>query len=81
MAWREKNGRGVALAAKAAAGDSRSRDFAVIEALHQIGVLDRAALEELASFHGGPMKNHAGTVVGRMTSTMELRLAERRPIG
>ncbi len=71
VAWREEGGRGVALAAKAAAGDSRSRDFAVTEALYQMGVLDRAALERMAPFHSDPMKNHAGTVVGRMTSMME----------
>ncbi len=71
-AWREENGRGVALAAKAAAGDSRSRDFAVTEALFQFGILGREGLEKLAGFHAGPMRNHAGTVVGQMTSTMEL---------
>jgi L-asparaginase II len=72
VAWREDSGRGVALVAKSAAGDSRSRDFAVTEALYQLGVLDRAGLEKMAPFHGGPMKNHAGTVVGKMTSMLAL---------
>jgi L-asparaginase II len=72
VAWREDSGRGVALVAKSAAGDSRSRDFAVTEALYQLGILDRAGLEKMAPFHGGPMKNHAGTVVGKMTSMLSL---------
>lgn len=72
VAWREDSGRGVALVAKSAAGDSRSRDFAVTEALYQLGILDRAGLEKMAPFHGGPMKNHAGTVVGKMTSMFSL---------
>lgn len=72
VAWREPDGRGVALAAKAAAGDSRSRDFAVTEALLQLGVLSADGAGRLAPFHAGPMKNHAGTVVGKMESAMEL---------
>jgi L-asparaginase II len=71
-AWRDDRGRGNALAAKAASGDSRSRDFAVTEALYQCGVLDRGGLEKLASFHAAPMRNHAGTIVGKMRSMFEL---------
>lgn len=72
VAWREGSGRGVALAAKAAGGDSRSRDFAVTEALRQLGVLDRAGVERLAPFHSGPIRNHAGEAVGRLSSLMDL---------
>lgn len=75
VAWRDDEGRGYALAAKAAAGDSRSRDFAVTEALFQVGLLDRAGLDALARFHAGPLRNHAGTIVGQMKSTMELDLS------
>jgi L-asparaginase II len=70
-AWHEA-GRGVALAAKAASGDQRGRDFAVVEALHQLGVLDAAGVARLAPFHSGPLRNHAGDEVGRMVSLMNL---------
>jgi L-asparaginase II len=79
VAWREEPGRGVALAAKAAAGDSRSRDFAVTEALRQLGILDADGVERLAPFHSGPLRNHAGEAVGRLTSLMDLSGAAREP--
>jgi L-asparaginase II len=72
VAWREDSGRGVALAAKSAAGDSRSRDFAVTEALGQMGVLDGDGVRKLAPFHSGPLRNHAGEPVGRLRSLMDL---------
>jgi L-asparaginase II len=71
-AWREDSGRGVALAAKSAGGDSRSRDFAVTEALRQLGVLDADGVERLSPFHAGPLRTHAGEPVGRLTSLMDL---------
>jgi len=72
VAWRDDSGRGIALAAKAAGGDTRSRDFAVTEALHQVGVLDARGVAKLAAFHAGPLRNHAGEPVGRLTSLMNL---------
>ena len=36
---------------QAAAGDSRSRDFAVTEALFQLGILNTGGLEQMAPFH------------------------------
>jgi L-asparaginase II len=73
VAWREPSGTGVALCAKSASGDSRGRDFAVTEALFQLGLLDDAGLERLGRFHRGPLRNYAGTVVGRMVSLLDLR--------
>jgi L-asparaginase II len=72
VAWNEDSGRGVALAVKSAGGDSRSRDFVVTEALHQLGLLGAAGLRRLAPFHSGPTRNHGGDVVGRLTSLMDL---------
>ena len=71
VAWREGD-RGVALAAKAAGGDERGRDFAVAEALRQLGLLDGSGLERLSPFHSGPLHNHAGEEVGRMVSLLDL---------
>ncbi len=71
-AWREEE-RGVALVAKAAAGDSRSVNFAVAEALHQLRVLDDEALVELAEHHRGPVRNWAGEPVGERHALFELR--------
>lgn len=71
-AWREADGTGVALCAKAASGDDRSRDFVVTEALYRLGLLDDTGLERLASYHRAPMKNHAGDDVGRMVSLFSL---------
>ncbi|MFN8179898.1 MAG: asparaginase [bacterium] len=71
VAWREDDGRGVALAAKAAAGDARSGDFAVIETLLQLGVIGDAARERLERFHGGPIRNYAGEEVGRRRSLLD----------
>jgi L-asparaginase II len=71
VAWREDGGRGVALAAKAAAGDARSGDFAVVEALLRLGVLGDAARERLARFHDGPVLNHAGEEVGRRRALLD----------
>jgi L-asparaginase II len=70
-AWRDDSGRGMALAAKDASGDQRSRDFAVVEVLHGFGVLDAAGVERLAPFHSGPLRNHAGDEVGRMVSLLD----------
>ena len=75
VAWRDEDGRGVGLCAKAAAGDARSRDFAVTEALFQLGLLDEAGLRRLAGFHTAPLKNHAGDDVGRMVSLLSLDVA------
>ncbi|HMB70094.1 MAG TPA: asparaginase, partial [bacterium] len=72
VAWREEDGRGVALCAKAAAGDARSRDFAVTEAAAQLGLLDEAGLEALAEFHGAPLRNWAGEVVGNRVGLLRL---------
>jgi L-asparaginase II len=71
-AWREDDGRGVALVAKAAAGDARCRSFSVTEALSQLGLLDEAGLARLAPFHRGPVRNWAGTEVGELVSLLAL---------
>lgn len=71
-AWREDDGRGVALVAKAAAGDARCRSFAVTEALSRLGLLDEAGLARLAPFHRGPVRNWAGTEVGELVPLLEL---------
>jgi L-asparaginase II len=73
VAWRERSGEGVALCAKSASGDSRSRDFAVTEALFQLGLLDEPGLERLARFHRGALRNYSGTIVGRMISLLNLK--------
>ena len=72
IAWRGAGGRGFALAAKAAAGDARSRECAVTEAARQFGLVDAVGLARLARFHEGPLRNHAGTVVGRLAPCMDL---------
>jgi L-asparaginase II len=71
VAWREEDGRGVGLAAKAAAGDARSGDFAVVETLRRLRVLDDSACTRLSRFHAGPIRNHAGEDVGRLASLFE----------
>ncbi len=68
VAWREPDGRGVALCAKSAAGDARTGNFAVVETLCRLGVIGAGALPALARFHRGPLRNHAGEDVGRMVS-------------
>lgn len=73
-AWREDDGRAVAISLKAATGDQRSRDFAITEALRQFGLLDGAALEALADFHQGPVRNWSGTPVGERVNLMELNV-------
>lgn len=72
VAWREAGGRGVALCVKAAAGDARSRDFAVTEALAQLGLLDEAALREMAPFHRGVLRNWAGEEVGERVALFRI---------
>lgn len=74
-AWRDAEGRGVALVVKAAAGDSRSRDFATVEALRQLGVLDDAGVARLARFHRAPVRNWAGTEVGALAPLFTLSAA------
>jgi L-asparaginase II len=71
VAWREDAGRGVALVAKDAAGESRGRDFAVVEAMRQLGLLDARGLERMSSFHSAPLRNHAGTEVGRLVAMFD----------
>jgi L-asparaginase II len=73
VAWREDSGAGVALVAKDAAGHSRGRDFAVVEAMRQLGLLDARGLERMSPFHSAPLRNHAGTEVGRLVALFELR--------
>jgi L-asparaginase II len=72
VAWRDGD-HGVAMVAKAGAGDSRSVNFAVAEALHQLGVLDDEALAQLAEHHRGPVRNWAGDVVGERHALFDLR--------
>ncbi len=72
VAWREESGQGVALVAKAAAGDERGRDFAVTEAMRQLGLLDAKGLERMRPFHSAPLRNHAGTEVGRLVALFNL---------
>ena len=71
VAWREADGRGVAMAAKAAAGDPRGGNFAVVETLRRLGVLDADAVAKLARFHAGPVRNHAGEAVGRLVTLFD----------
>jgi L-asparaginase II len=72
LAWRGASGRGYALAAKAAAGDARGRESAVTEALRQLRLLDASGVQQLAEFHTGPLRNHAGTLVGRLAPCLDL---------
>jgi L-asparaginase II len=71
VAWREGE-RGVCLAAKAAAGDSRTRDFAVAEALVQLGLVDDAGRALLRPWHDAPLLNHAGEEIGRRVALFDL---------
>jgi L-asparaginase II len=72
VAWRERDGTGVALAAKSASGDARSGDFVVIETLLRLNVLEPAARGPLARFHGGELLNHAGEEVGLRRALFDL---------
>jgi L-asparaginase II len=72
VAWREDSGTGRALVVKDASGDSRGRDFIVVEAMRQLGLLDADGLERLKAFHSAPLRNRAGTEVGRLVATFEL---------
>lgn len=71
LAWREGE-RGVALAAKAAAGDSRGTNFAVAEAMRQLGLLADDGLDTLARWHLDPIRNHAGDVIGERVPLLRL---------
>jgi len=73
VAWREDSGRGVALVAKEASGRSRGRNFAVVEALRQLGLLDEDGLARMRPFHAEPIRNHAGIEVGRRVALFDLR--------
>ncbi len=72
VAWREDSGRGLALVAKAAAADERSRNFAVTEAMRQLGLIEAEGLERMRPFWDGPIHNHAGEEVGRRVSLLDL---------
>jgi L-asparaginase II len=72
VAWREGD-RGVALAAKAAAGDHRSCYSAVVEAMRQLGLLDTEGLAALEAWRTGPIRNHAGEEVGRLVPELQIR--------
>ena len=76
-AWRDDDGRGVALVAKAASGDERCREFAVTEAMAQLGCLDDDGLARLAPFHTAPLRNWAGEVVGERVALLELERPDR----
>ncbi len=72
VAWRDDSGRGVALVAKDAAGHARGRNFAVTEAVRQLGLLDADGVARMAPFHSAPLRNHGGDEVGRMVGMFDL---------
>lgn len=68
--------RGLGLAFKIEDGeDRRARPTVVIEALRQLGVLDEAALQELAPYRSFTIRNHRGDEVGEVRAKFELERA------
>jgi L-asparaginase II len=73
----EKWPRGLGLALKIEDGDkgSRARRPAVVETLHQLGVLADTAVSALASFSKPMITNHRGEAVGEAVANFKLRPA------
>jgi L-asparaginase II len=68
--------RGLGLAFKIEDGeDRRARPTVVIEALRQLGILDEAALHELAPYSSFTIRNHRGDEVGEVRARFELERA------
>ncbi|HEV2912713.1 MAG TPA: asparaginase [Pyrinomonadaceae bacterium] len=68
--------RGLGLAFKIEDGeDRRARPTVVIEALRQLGVLEGAALDELAPYESFTIRNHRGDAVGEVRANFELELS------
>jgi L-asparaginase II len=68
--------RGLGLAFKIEDGeDRRARPTVVIEALRQLGVLEEAALTELAPYASFQIRNHRGDHVGDVRANFELERA------
>ncbi len=68
--------RGLGLALKIEDGeDRRARPTVVIETLRQLGILDEAALDELAPYASFTIRNHRGDKVGEVRAKFELELA------
>ncbi|HYO92660.1 MAG TPA: asparaginase [Pyrinomonadaceae bacterium] len=68
--------RGLGIAIKMEDGeDRRSRPTVVIETLRQLGILDAAAIEELAPYSRFPLRNHRGDEVGEVRARFELEKA------
>ena len=59
--------RGLGLAVKVVDGGSRAAAPAALEALSQMGLLDRAGAARLEHLHRPVLRNHAGIVVGRIS--------------
>ena len=68
--------RGLGLALKIEDGDKggRARRPAVIETLRQLGVLSDAALDGLATYTSGSVRNHRDEIVGEVRASFELKI-------
>ena len=64
---------GLGIAMKIEDGDERrARNLVVLEVLHQLGLLDRPALDKLSAYHRPEVKNHRGMVVGHVRPCFRL---------
>ena len=69
----EKWERGLAVALKIEDGDdNRARPVVVIELLRQLGIMDEKAEETLAEFSPMEIRNHRGTLVGKVVSDFSI---------
>jgi L-asparaginase II len=64
---------GIGLTIKMESGAGRERDLVIVEVLNRLGLLGEAELAALAQWRPGPIKNHAGTVVGEVRFTVSLQ--------
>ncbi len=64
---------GIGICVKVDDGNGRGSYPAVVETLAQTGLVSSSVIEALESFHHPTMKNHQGTVVGRVEPNFRLK--------